>query len=220
MSASALFDVDGTLVDTNYHHTLAWARAFAHYEIHPPLWRIHRAIGMGGDHLVAAVAGDQAEADHGDKLRDRWSVEYAPLLEEVRPFAGAADLLRAVRSRGFTVVLASSAPSEHLDRYVDLLGAADLIDEATTSDDVGSTKPSPDLVQVALRKAGGGKAVMIGDSRWDVEAAGTLDVPTIAVQTGGYSADELRQAGAVAVYESLTDLIADLDGTLLANGRD
>jgi HAD superfamily hydrolase (TIGR01549 family) len=220
MSASALFDVDGTLVDTNYHHTLAWARAFARYEIHPPLWRIHRAIGMGGDHLIAAVAGDQAESEHGDELRDRWSAEYEPLLQEVCPFAGATDLLRAVKARGFTVVLASSAPSEHLDRYVELLQAADLIDETTTSDDVGSTKPSPDLVQVALRKAGGGKAVMIGDSRWDVVAAGDAQVPTIAVQTGGYSADELREAGAVAVYESLTDLVEGLDGTLLANGRD
>ena len=213
---AALFDVDGTLVDTNYHHTLAWSRAFARYDLCPPLWRIHRAIGMGGDQLVAAVAGERAEQDHGDQLRDAWAEEYEPLLREVHPFDGAHDLIHRVKDRGHLIVLASSAPKEHLTHYLDLLGASNLIDEVTSADDADRTKPAPELVEVAMAKSGTHQAIMIGDSTWDAIAAKRADVSTIAVRTGGFSSEELHDAGAKRVYDSLTDLTADLDNTELA----
>ncbi len=217
MADTAVFDVDGTLIDTNYHHTIAWFRAFRRFDVTLPLWRIHRAIGMGGDHLVAAVAGDEVEAKHGDEARAAWSEEYAPLLAQVCPFDQARDLLEDVKRRGFRLVLASSAPQEHLDRYLELLDARVLADAWTTSDDVESTKPAPDLVGVAVERVHGAGAVLVGDATWDVLAAKQLDVPTIAVRTGGFSVDELREAGAVAVYDSLAELRRDLDSTLLSS---
>ena len=213
---AALFDVDGTLMDTNYHHTIAWSRAFRRYGLTPPLWRIHRAIGMGGDHLVTEVAGADVEERLGDELRSAWSQEYAPLLGEVQPFEGARELLWQVKQRGHAVVLASSAPQDHLDHYIELLGAADLLDAVTSADDAERTKPEPDLVTVAVEQAGGGLAIMIGDSTWDAIAAQKVDVATIAVRTGGFSTEELRTVGAIAVYESLVDLASDLDDTALA----
>jgi HAD superfamily hydrolase (TIGR01549 family) len=210
-----VFDVDGTLIDTNYHHAMAWHRALRRYDITCPLWRIHRAVGMGGDRLVAAVAGEEIERTHGDDLRAAWSEEYDPFLGEVQPFTGARELLAEVRKRGFRLVLASSGPKPHVEHYLDLLDARDLTDAWTTAEDVESTKPAPDLVGVAVDRAQGRNAVLVGDSTWDAVAAGHLDVPTIAVRTGGFSVDELRGAGAVAVYDSLGELYADLDNTLL-----
>jgi phosphoglycolate phosphatase-like HAD superfamily hydrolase len=215
MPEAALFDLDGTLVDTNYHHTLAWARAFHRFDYDLPLWRIHRAIGMGGDQLIEAVAGREAEIAHGDELRARWGVEYAPLLPEVRPFQGSRALVEAVKARGFVIVLATSAPQEHLDTYLELLGIGDIVDHSTTADDVENSKPAPDLVSVAMKKAGTRSAVMVGDSTWDVIAAGKVDVPTITIRTGGFSVDELREAGSVGTYDSPAELTHDLDHTLL-----
>ncbi len=202
----AIFDVDGTLIDTNYQHSIAWYRAFRRFDITPAIWRIHRAIGMGGDQLVAAVAGDDAEDRHGDDLRAAWEDEYARFVGEVRPFEGAEDLLGAVRAAGVKVVLASSGKSEHIERYLDMIGGRSLADAWTTSEDAEKTKPAPDIVSVALERVGGGSAVMVGDSTWDAIAAAKLGVPTVAVRTGGFSADELREAGAVEVYDSLPDL--------------
>jgi HAD superfamily hydrolase (TIGR01549 family) len=216
MTDTAIFDVDGTLVDTNYHHALAWFRAFRQFELTVPIWRVHRAIGMGGDKLVAAVAGDDVEDRHGDELRAAWSEQFAPLIDEVQPFEGAHDLLAEVRRRGFRLVLASSGTSEHVEHFIDLIGARDLAEAWTTSDDVEASKPEPDLVAAARDKVSGAEGVMIGDSTWDVEAAGRLDIPTLAVRTGGYSTDELREAGALRVFESLPELRASLDDTPLA----
>lgn len=216
-SPIAVFDVDGTLVDTNYQHALAWYRAFRRVEIVVPIWRLHRAIGMGGDQLVAAVTDDQVEREHGSTLRRASAEEYEPLSHDVAAFDGAHELLGQVRARGFRVVLASSGQPEQIDRYVQLLDAADLIDARTSSADVERTKPAPDLLQVAIDRIGGGRAVMIGDSTWDAIAAGQIDVPMISVRTGGFSADELQAAGAAAVYDSLTELCADLDRTPLGH---
>lgn len=215
MADIAIFDVDGTLVDTNYHHAVAWYRAFRRYGVTRPLWRIHRAIGMGGDMLVAAVAGDEVEDRHGDAVRAAWTEEFDELIPEIQPFAGAHELLREVKRRGFRLVLASSGQAKHVEAFLDLVDGKALADAWTTSDDAERSKPAPDLVQTALDKVGGGAGVMIGDSTWDAVAAGKLGVPTIAVRTGGFSVDELREAGAEQVYDSLEQLRDRLGETAL-----
>jgi HAD superfamily hydrolase (TIGR01509 family) len=213
---AAILDVDGTLVDTNYHHALAWYRAFRRNGIILPVWRLHRHVGMGGDQLVAAVAGDEAEEGMGDDIRAAEKELYSELIGEVEPFEGARELLFELKERGHVVVLASSAKEDELDHYLDLLDARELADDWTTSADVEATKPHPDLVLAALEKAGAGEAVMIGDTPWDCEAGGRAGVATIAVLTGGFAEEELRGAGAVAVFESIADLRARLDETPLA----
>jgi HAD superfamily hydrolase (TIGR01549 family) len=213
----AILDIDGTLVDTNYHHAVAWYRAFRTAGVVLPLWRIHRHIGMGGDQLVAALAGDEVEDENGDSIRDAEANLYMELIDEVEPTEGARDLIEELKRRGHTVVLASSAKEDEVEHYLDLLDARELADGWTTSDDVEATKPEPDLVVAALDKAeGGGGGVMIGDTPWDVKAAARADVGTIAVLTGGFSEAELRDAGAAAVYESVADLLERLDETELA----
>ena len=200
-----VFDVDGTLVDTNYHHAMAWFRAFGWYDLVPPLWRIHRAIGMGGDRLVAAVAGQCLEDRRGDDIREAWREEYERLITEVRPFDGATALLASVRERGLTVVLASSGPAAHVEHYLDLLDARGLAEHWTTAEDAAESKPAPDLVEIALNKVGAVEAILVGDSTWDIEAANRAGIPSYAVRTGGYSAAELEGAGACHVYDSLAE---------------
>jgi HAD superfamily hydrolase (TIGR01549 family) len=211
----AAFDVDGTLVDSNYQHTLAWFRAFRAHDITVPLWRIHRSIGMGGDQLVSEVAGEDVEERIGEDLRAQWKKEFQPMLGEIVPFAGARELLIAARERGFRVVLASSGETEHTLHYIDLLGADDLIDAYTTSEDVGSTKPAPDLVNAAVEKVHGRRGILVGDSTWDCQSADKAGAMSYALRTGGFSVEELEAAGAAGVYESLTDLVHDLDATVL-----
>jgi HAD superfamily hydrolase (TIGR01509 family) len=216
MPRVAILDVDGTLVETNYHHAIAWYRAFTQNDVELPIWRIHRAIGMGGDQLVAALAGDEVEREKGDDIRDAEKVLYMAMIHEVRALPSARRLLQTLKERGHPLVLASSAKQQEIEHYIDLLGARELADAWTSSADVERTKPHPDLVQTALEKAGGGDAVMIGDSVWDVEAAKNAGIPTIAVRTGGFGHDELTAAGAACVFESLDDLIDDLQDTPLA----
>jgi HAD superfamily hydrolase (TIGR01549 family) len=211
----AAFDLDGTLVDSNYQHSLAWFRAFRAHDITLPIWRIHRSIGMGGDQIVTELAGADAEERIGDDLRELWEKEFNPMLGEIVAFAGARDLLIAARERGFKVVLASSGSPEATDHYLDLLDARDLIDAATTSEDVESTKPAPDLVHVAVEKVKGRRGILVGDSTWDCQAADKAGACSYALRTGGFSTEELQAAGAAGVYESLTDLIKDLDHTAL-----
>ena len=222
----AILDVDGTLVDTNYHHALAWYRAFKEREIVLPVWRLHRHVGMGGDKYVAAVAGEEVEGRLGDELRARWEEIFDEMLDEVSALAGATDLIRDVKSRGHRVVLASSSIETHLERFIDLLEARELADAWTMKDDVDASKPEPDLVRAALAKANApvsddrprdGKtsdnAVMVGDTPWDVEAARKAGVATVCVMTGGFSEQELREAGAAAVFESIDELRQRLDET-------
>jgi HAD superfamily hydrolase (TIGR01549 family) len=219
VSDTAVFDLDGTLVDSNYQQALAWYRALRRYGVTAAVWRIHRSVGMGGDKLITAVAGEQAEAEHGDDIRAAKDEEMEPLYREVAPFEGARDLLAEVRKRGFTVVLASSGGSEQTEYYVDLIGARDIAASWTTASDFEETKPAPDLVQAAMTKVGGRSGVMVGDSPYDARAASALGMTTLAVRTGGFSVDELVEAGARTAYESLTDLCADLDDTPLARGE-
>jgi HAD superfamily hydrolase (TIGR01509 family) len=214
---TAILDIDGTLVDTNYHHAIAWFRAFVHHDIVLPIWRIHRHIGMGGDQLVAALCGEDIENERGDAVRDAEKDEYSKLIGEVKTMEGSRELIETLKQRGHTVVLASSAKQDEVDVYLDLLDARELADAWTTSADVGSTKPAPDLVRAAMKRvgSGAGEAVMVGDTPWDVKAAGGADVGTLAVMTGGFSEQELRDAGAVAVFESVAELRRRLDETPL-----
>jgi HAD superfamily hydrolase (TIGR01509 family) len=210
MPLTAILDVDGTLVDTNYHHAIAWHRALHARGHNVQMWKVHRHIGMGGDQIVPALIGEEAAAREGEEIREAEAQAYGKLIDEVEPMEGAQGLIRRLREDGTTVILASSAKQEEVDHYLDLLEARDLVDGWTTSADVEATKPEPDLVHAALEKAGGeGEAVMIGDSVWDVRAAGAAGVPTLAVLTGGFSEEELREAGAGQVVESIDELRVD-----------
>jgi HAD superfamily hydrolase (TIGR01549 family) len=216
VARAAILDVDGTLVDTNYHHALAWYRAFREHGIVLPLWRLHRHVGMGGDKYVTAVAGEEAERRIGDRVRERWEELFNEVLGEIAPLAGARDLIGDLKDRGHVVVLASSAIAPHLDRFIDLVDAREVVDGWTGKDDVERSKPDPDLVAAALEKAGTRDAAMLGDTPWDVEAARRAGVETVCLVTGGFSADELRGAGAAAVFESIDELRDRLDETPLA----
>jgi HAD superfamily hydrolase (TIGR01509 family) len=217
VASTAILDIDGTLVDTNYHHAIAWYRAFRQHDVILPIWRIHRHIGMGGDQLVAALTDDATEEEKGDDIRTAEKALYMALIEEVEPLAGARDLIERLKGDGKTVVLASSAKPDEVEHYLDLLGARELADGWTTSGDVEQTKPQPDLVHAALEKAGAdaGDAVMLGDTPWDCKAAEAAGVPTIALITGGFSEDELRDGGAIAVFRSIPDLLDRLGETPL-----
>jgi HAD superfamily hydrolase (TIGR01549 family) len=181
-----------------------------------PVWLLHRHVGMGGDKFVAAVAGEDVETRLGDDLRNRWESLFDEVIGEVASLEGAHELMTDLKDRGNVVVLASSSIQKHLDHYLELLKARDVADAWTTSDDVDASKPEPDLVLVALDKAGTRDAVMIGDTPWDVEAAARAGVKTISVLTGGFSEHELREAGAVGVFESVADLRKHLDETPLS----
>jgi HAD superfamily hydrolase (TIGR01549 family) len=175
-----------------------------------PLWRIHRHVGMGGDQLVPALAGDDVDEKQGNTIRDARDGIYEELIQETCPFDGARALIDDLKQRGHVVVLASSAPEQELEHYLDLLGHPD-VDGWTTDDDVEATKPEPDLVRAALDKAGTREAVMVGDTPWDIEAARKAGLETVTVISGGFSAQELRDAGAVAVYETVAELREHLD---------
>lgn len=203
---TVLLDVDGTLVDSNYQHALAWFRSFRRIDITLPLWTIHRSVGMGGDHLVAHLTDDDVERQHGDELRAGWRKEFDPMLPEIRPLPGAHDLLVGLKDAGLRLVLASSGPAEHVETFVDLVGGRDLVDAWTSAEDAERSKPAPDLLETALRKAGEGRPVMVGDSTWDCVAAHRADLPAIAVRTGGFAPDELYEAGAENVVDTLEDL--------------
>ena len=208
MSRAVLLDIDGTLVDSTYHHAVCWHRAFTRITDVPPMWRLHRAIGMGGDRLVAAVADDETEDRHGDDLRDAWREEYLKIKAEVRPLEGAAELVRMLAREGFTVALASSGDPEFSREAVDLLGVADQVSLLLTSDDVDSSKPDPDLVETALDKVGDpDDAVFVGDTTYDVEAAARAGIGCVTVRTGGFGKAELERAGALRVEDAITDLL-------------
>jgi HAD superfamily hydrolase (TIGR01549 family) len=216
MPAAAILDIDGTLVDTNYQHAIAWYRAFRRQGITLPIWRIHRHIGMGSDQLVPALVGEEVAGELGDRVREAEKELYAELIGEVEALAGARELIEDLKRRGNPVVLASSAKQEEVDHYLDLLGARELADGWTTSADVEATKPHPDLLLAALEKVEGDRAVLVGDTPWDAKAARRAGVEAIGVLSGGFAADELRAAGAMAVFESVRELRERLGETPLA----
>ena len=215
MPAAALLDVDGTLVDTNYQHALAWYRAFRQHDVLLPVWRIHRHIGMGGDQMIEALAGAEVERDRGDEIRAAEKALYTTEIHEVAALEGASELIDELRRRGWRVVLASSAKAEELDHYLDLLDARGRVDDWTSSADVEQTKPAPDLVKAALAKADAATGVLLGDSRWDCEAARRAGIESVGLLTGGFSRQELCEAGAVAAFESIAALLDGIDDTPL-----
>jgi HAD superfamily hydrolase (TIGR01509 family) len=213
---AVLFDVDGTLVDNSYFHAVAWWRAVRELGELVPMARLHRLVGMGGDQYVQALF-------HRDwpELREAHSRQVAPFYDEMVAVPRAGDLLRAVRDHGLRVVFASSASAGELDRLRRIVGADEAVDEVVSASDVEASKPAPDIFQVALRKAAvdPGRAIAVGDTRWDVEAAGRSGLACIGVLTGGWSREELERAGAAAVYRDTEELLAELDRSPIAGLR-
>ena len=215
-----ILDVDGTLVDTNYQHAIAWHRAFHDHGYRVAIWEIHRHIGMGGDQLIESLLGEEGENESGDDLRDAHSEAYSKLIGEAEAMEGASELIADLDDAGATVILASSAQTDELDHYVKLLGVRERIAGATSAADAERTKPHPELVETALDRYGsGGPTLMIGDSTWDVKAARAAEVPTLALLTGGFSEAELREAGAVEVKRSLAALRGEGVEAILALAR-
>jgi HAD superfamily hydrolase (TIGR01509 family) len=211
---AVLFDIDGTLTDTNYLHALAWRRAFLAAGEDVPTARIHRMIGAAGGVLLRELVGEERE-----DVKDGWRREFDRLKPEIRPFPQAADLLRAVAAKGPRVVLATSSEPDDVEALRQALDADDVVHAVTDAGDVEEAKPSPDVFRTALERAGvtdPRRALVVGDSRWDVEAARAAGLDTVAVLCGGISRAELEEAGAIAVYDDPAAFLADLDRSPLA----
>jgi HAD superfamily hydrolase (TIGR01549 family) len=211
--AGVLFDVDGTLCDTNYLHSVAWARAFAECGVYAHTSTLHSRIGMGSDQLLQDLIGRDDET-----ISDAHGKHFEAFLDDIRAFPGSADLLRAVARLGARVVLASSAKPDTLERMRKVIGADDVIDESTSSGEVDSSKPSPDIFQTAMSKAGldPKRCMVVGDTVWDVKAARKAGLDCICVLTGGIGEAELMEAGAVAVYKDPHDLLDRLEESPLS----
>lgn len=216
-SPGVLFDLDGTLVDSNYLHVLAWARAFDDHGFWAPMADIHRMVGVGSSVLVRELLGADAPAE---ELSRSHGTHFDRLKPELRAFPGARALLEDVAARRGRVVLATSSREEDVEALVATLGGTDVIDAVTSGGDVDEAKPDPEVLVVAMDKGGvdRDRAVLLGDSVWDVEAAGRAGIPCVAVLTGGVSRAELSEAGAVAVYRDLAELRAGLDTSPLRTG--
>lgn len=206
-----VLDLDGTLVDTVYQHTDAWIRAFDSVDVVVPAWRIHRAIGMGSDRLVAAVAGDAVEAEHGDAIREGHDALFEKVLDEVHPLPGAAALIDELHRRGVKLTLATSGVREQAERLLALVGAEHHVEAITTTADAEHSKPAGDVITVAVERVGGTNAAIVGDAVWDVRAASDADCFSIAVLTGGFSEGELHDAGADRVYDDVQAVVDALD---------
>lgn len=209
---AVLLDVDGTLVDSNDAHAHAWVQAFAEEGIDVDFARVRRCIGMGGDKLMPEVSGLTEDSERGERVSKRRREIFASdWLPRLAAFPDAGRLVAALKERGFTVVAASSAKEDELQRLLDIAGASSLLDEATSSDDAEESKPDPDILHAALERArtDASRAVMIGDTPYDVESASRAGVRAIAFRCGGWSDGDLR--GAVAVYDGPWDLLARLD---------
>jgi HAD superfamily hydrolase (TIGR01509 family) len=206
---AVLFDVDGTLVDTNYLHVLAWRRVMLdNGEPEITSARIHRLVGMGTDELMETLFGRLRP-----ELKPERAGHFDRLKTEIRAFPRAADLLRALHGRGVRVVLATSAEKSDLEALLEAIDADDAIDAVTSAEEVEAAKPAPDLFCVALEEAGTSPeaTVVVGDTVWDVKAAARAGLPCVAVLSGGISRGELADAGAVAIYDDIADLLENLD---------
>ena len=211
---AVLLDVDGTLLDTNYLHVLAWWQAFEDTGRGPvTMSAIHRAIGIPSEGLVRHLIGSSEFTKDDEKTVDAHSTRYEPLRENVQAFPKTAELLQACADRGLAVVLATSGRESDLEWMLPAIGARDAVTGATTSADVDEGKPAPDLLTTAIRDHGldPERTVVVGDAVWDVEAAQRAGLPCIGLACGGISAQELRDAGAAAVYDDPANLLAHLD---------
>lgn len=216
---TVILDVDGTLVDSNYQHALAWTVAFRAVGVSAESWRLHRAIGMGADRLVAHVAGKTVEEHVGDDIREIHSREYKALHHTVAPLPGSEGLIGELKKRGFKVVLATSSAEEDFASEMELIGDAHLADTALTLPDVDRTKPDPQLLRKALAEVGGTRGIALGDTVWDMESAVQAEVLPLGLLTGGFSEQELREAGAEEVFDSLVDLRGRIEETPLGTAR-
>ncbi|MDI9897955.1 HAD family hydrolase [Rhodococcus sp. IEGM 1381] len=209
---AVLLDIDGTLVDSNYVHVYAWSRAFRDAGREVPSWRVHRSIGMDGSKLLETLVGssDSAVAQEAKKLHGEY---YADASSDLEVLPDARELLADLNTRGLTVVLATSAPESELSTLRDLLDVEDSVAVVTSGEDAEVAKPEPDIVAVALERAGvvAERALMVGDSVWDIESAGRAGVRAIGVLSGGISRSELLDAGAVAVFDDPADLLANIE---------
>ena len=215
-SFALLVDIDGTLVDSNYLHIDAWSKAFADLDAPRDTWRVHGTIGMDSSKLLETLLGEDASR-LSDEAKNLHQSYYAATAPRLRAFDGARELLAEVSRRGGIVVLATSAPEEELTLLRDVLDSEDAIDHVTSSEDVEEAKPQPDLVQVALDRAGvdASHALFLGDAVWDVEAAARADVRCIGVLSGGVSEADLRAAGAIEVYADVATILRELDSSAL-----
>jgi HAD superfamily hydrolase (TIGR01509 family) len=211
---AVLFDIDGTLVDSNYLHVHAWQQAFHEAGLPVQAWQVHRSIGMDGSTLVEELSNG-ADDDVQKRLKDLHTRHYEASADLLKALPGARDLLQRVADLGLQVVLATSAPDNELAMLRKTLGCDEIVSAITSSEDVGEAKPKPDIVNVALEKAGvtAKQAVFIGDTVWDVEASARAGVPCIAVLSGGGSCGELETAGAAAVFDDAQELLDNLDGS-------
>lgn len=205
-----VLDLDGTLVDSVYHHVVAWQAAFHDVGLHPSAMRIHEAIGMGGDRLVAHVAGQVAEAAVGEDVRTLHDKHFRAGLRSIAALDGASDLIEVLADHGHQVVVASSSEVDLADELLDLVEARSRLSAIVTGSDEASSKPSPDLIDLAISRAGGGKAIAAGDAVWDAIAAEAAGVPCIGLRSGGIGAERLLSAGASWVYDGPRDLLTRL----------
>jgi HAD superfamily hydrolase (TIGR01509 family) len=209
----ALLDIDGTLVDSTYFHAIGWWRAFRRFDVTVPMAVLHRLVGMGGDQVTKTICGEKR-----DDIAKAEAEEYEPFMDELEPLPGAVDLIHRITEAGLSPVLASSSPEKHISRLIEVVGAGEKIVAVTNADDADRTKPHPDIFKAALEKANASPecSVAIGDARWDIEAAAKLNIPTIGVLAGGWSEQELRDAGAVEVYQHPAEIVERFDETILA----
>ena len=205
---AALLDVDGTLVDSTFHHAMAWWRACRDGGLEIPAWRLHRLIGMGSDQLLEAI-----DAVGRDDLTEGWEAHFDSIKGEVRALPGAADLVHALADRGLRVVYATSGREEDVEVLRGVIGADEWVHGVVNSSEVEASKPAPDIFSLALQRAESApsSAVVVGDTVWDAAAAGACGISCIGVRSGGVSAEELLHAGASAVYDDAADLVAHLD---------
>jgi HAD superfamily hydrolase (TIGR01509 family) len=209
---AVLFDIDGTLVDTNYFHTVSWWQALRDAGENVAMARIHPLIGMGSDKLLQALLGEERPG-----LSDGHSQHYQPFKREMQAFPKAAEILAAVAERGPRVVLATSSKEEDVPELLDVIGAGDAVSDVVHGSQVDASKPAPDIFAVAMEELGLDPSVtmVVGDTRWDIEAAAKLDLEVVAVLTGGTTRHDLQEAGAVAVYEDVAELLDALDDSPL-----
>ncbi len=211
MPPTVVLDLDGTLVDSVYQHVVSWQAAFHDVGLHVSGVRIHEAIGMGGDRLVTEVAGASAETAVGEEVRKLHDSYFRSGLRTISPLDGAPELMETLTRRGHRVVLASSSEADLVDALLDIVGAGHLLHAVVTGSDDAASKPAPDLVRLAVERAGGGPSVVVGDATWDMESAAAAGVRSIGLRSGGVSADRLLAAGATTVHDGPRDLLDHLD---------